>query len=75
MADDHGNANGVFVEALFLPDAVVACHFAVVADVDDDGVVAQGGVVDDVEEAANEVIGKGDEAIVGGGCGGGDSVV
>ena len=42
MANDHGNAHGVLVETLFLPYTVVSAHFAVVADVDDDGVVAQG---------------------------------
>lgn len=42
MANDHGDAHGAFVEALFLPYAVVPAHFAVVADVDDNGVVAQG---------------------------------
>ena len=42
VANDHGNAHGVFVETLFLPYPVVSTHFAVVADVDDDGVVAQG---------------------------------
>ena len=41
VANDHGDAHGVFVEALFLPYTVVSAHFAVVADVDDDGVVAQ----------------------------------
>ncbi len=42
MANDHGDAHGVFVEALLLPYTVVPTHFAVVADVDDNGIVAQG---------------------------------
>ena len=42
VANDHGNAHGVFVETLLLPYPVVPAHFAVVADVDDYGVVAQG---------------------------------
>ncbi len=49
VSNDHGDAYGVFVKALFLPYTVVSAHFAVVADVDDDGVVAQGRVIDYVE--------------------------
>ncbi len=74
MANDHGDAYGVFVEALFLPYTVVSAHFAVVADVDDDGVVAQGGVIDYVEQATDEVVRERDEAVVSSGCSGGDVV-
>ena len=74
VANDHGDAHGVFVETLFLPYTVVSTHFAVVADVDDDGVVAQGRVIDNVEQATDEVVGERDEAVVSSGCGGGDGV-
>ena len=74
MANDHGDAHGVFVEALFLPYTVVSTHFAVVADVDDDGVVAQGRVIDYVEQSTDEVVCERDEAVVSGGCRGGDGV-
>ena len=74
MSNDHGNANGAFVEALLLPYTVVPAHFAVVADVDDDGVVAQGCVIDNVEQATDEVVRERDEAVVSSGCCGGDVV-
>ena len=74
VANDHGDAHGVFVETLFLPYTVVSAHFAVVADVDDDGVVAQGRVIDNVEQATDEVVGERDEAVVSSGCRGGDGV-
>ena len=74
MANDHGDAYGVFVKALFLPYTVVSTHFAVVADVDDDGVVAQGGVIDYVEQTTDEVVRERDEAVVSSGCSGGDVV-
>ena len=75
VANDHGNAHGVFVETLLLPYPVVPAHFAVVADVDDDGVVAQGGVIDYVEQATDEIVRERNEAVVSSGCSGGDVVV
>jgi hypothetical protein len=54
--DDDWYSGGVFVKTLLLPDAVMAGHFAMVAQVDDDGVVSHRGAVHYLQESANQVI-------------------
>src|ERR1035437_3706411 len=80
VGDDERDVDGGGVEVgAFEVDAVVAEHFAVVGHEDDDGVVELVGLLEgvdhatdlDVDEVAHGPVGGADEAVLGGGHGGG----
>ena len=70
VADEQGDAERFFVERPFVAEAVLAEVVAVVAGVDDDGVVGEAEFVEGLEQAAEIFVGSGDVAkIVQMGCG------
>ena len=64
VADEEGDADGFFVERAFVAGVVFAEVVAIVAGVDDDGVVGEAEGIEGVEETCDVVIDAGDVAEV-----------
>ena len=72
--DDQRHARGVFKEAHLVPEPLVAQHFAVIGEHDDDGLLRKAAVAQRLHQAPDVVVDIGDLAIIGA-AGGADLLV